>query len=45
MKSNFNSILEELKKLEAVVKQMYNPKREIKDISWTMNRLAEQLSK
>lgn len=43
MRRNFNSILEEVKRLELVVKNMYNPKRELKEISGTMSRLAKQL--
>lgn len=43
IRCNFNNILEEVRKLEQVVKNMYKPKQEIKEISNKMSRLARQL--
>lgn len=44
LKHSFKQILREVRKLELVVKEMYKPKQEVKDIAQTMGELVEQIS-
>lgn len=40
---DFNQILDEMRKLEHVIKDMYKPKQEIKEVSIKMNHLTEEI--